>query len=195
MSDLRAAIQALADEWEAESARYIEYAEKATSIEARADQRAIGRTLQQDVDKIRAILAAPAPDTDALAERDAKWGDVLQSPADVWEIGRNAGVLDALREHGPEGQAERLLWVVMTPRTDENPYAEAGDRIALIEELDALLDDCDQRADTPEDPNLVKVWAVRQVTERYGGKEHRWPYPTQPAEPTQSDAGEVGDGE
>ena len=137
-------------------------------------------------DRVRDLLA----ETEPAAEPDeaAQWGDVLQSPADVWEIGRNAGVIDALREHGPEDKSKWLWWAVMTPHTDENPYAEAGDRIALIDELDALLDDCDQLADTPEDPNLVKVWAVRQVSQRYGGKEHRWSRPSdQPLAPQGGD--------
>lgn len=109
---------------------------------------------------------------------DAQWPDVLQSPAEVYAIGRIAGVIDAIKAHHPDAsKGEFLSLVVTTPERDENPYTEAGDRLALIAELDALLDDCDQRADTPEDPNLVKVWAVRKVIERYGGKAHRWPYP------------------
>lgn len=103
----------------------------------------------------------------------AQWSDVLQSPADIWEIGRNAGILDVIRKANLS-EADALIAMISVERTDENPYAEAGDRIMLIEELDALLDDCDQVADTPENPNLVKVWAVRKVIERYGGKPHRW---------------------
>jgi len=41
----------------------------------------------------------------------------------IWEAGRNAGVQDALREHGPDDERERLLWLVMTPHVEENPYA------------------------------------------------------------------------
>ena len=47
---------------------------------------------------------------------------LAQYTPQVWEAGRVAGVVDALRAHGPSDEGERLLWVVMTPPTDANPY-------------------------------------------------------------------------
>jgi hypothetical protein len=41
----------------------------------------------------------------------------------IYESGRNAGVLDALRAHGPEDDGQKLLWLVETPWSDVNPYA------------------------------------------------------------------------
>lgn len=43
--------------------------------------------------------------------------------------------------------------------------------------LVALLDDCDQVRDTPQRPNVVHVWAVREVLEAFGGGRHRWSHP------------------
>lgn len=57
------------------------------------------------------------------AEKDAAIAEALAHYAPmIWEAGRNAGVLDAMREHGPSDEQGRLLWMVMTPRTEENPY-------------------------------------------------------------------------
>jgi hypothetical protein len=47
----------------------------------------------------------------------------------------------------------------------------------LVRLLEDLLDDGDQVADSPEDPNNVRVWAVRAVLEDFGGKPHRWTPP------------------
>ena len=44
----------------------------------------------------------------------------------------------------------------------------------LVSLLEALLDDCDQMPDSPEDPNNVRIWAVRAVLEDFGGSAHRW---------------------
>lgn len=58
----------------------------------------------------------PDSEKDAVAEALARYAPI------IWEIGRNAGLLDALRAYGPSDAGGRLLWLVMTPRTDENPY-------------------------------------------------------------------------
>lgn len=47
----------------------------------------------------------------------------------------------------------------------------------LVRLLQAVLDDADQMTDTPEDPNNVRVWAVREVLEEFGGTPHRWSHP------------------
>lgn len=47
----------------------------------------------------------------------------------------------------------------------------------LVRLLEALLSDCDQIVDSPDDPNNVRVWAVREVLEEFGGRSHRWSHP------------------
>jgi hypothetical protein len=61
-------------------------------------------------------MSEPFAESDAVAEALARYAPI------IWEIGRNAGLLDALRAHGPSDEGARLAWLVLTPRTDENPY-------------------------------------------------------------------------
>lgn len=63
-----------------------------------------------------------------------------------------------------------------SPDPETVPFPET-DYIAVVRAVEALLDDSDQLADTPDTPNMVKVWGVRQVLAQFGGKPHRWPFP------------------
>ena len=48
----------------------------------------------------------------------------------------------------------------------------------LVRLIEAALDDADQVNDTPRRPNRIAVWGIRLLLEPYGGKPHRWAWPT-----------------
>lgn len=48
----------------------------------------------------------------------------------------------------------------------------------LVRLIEKYLDDADQGADTPQRPNRIAVWGIRMLLEPYGGKAHRWQWPT-----------------
>lgn len=113
--------------------------------------------------------AAPSAEKD-VAEALARYAPM------IWEAGRNAGVQDALHEHGPSDERERLLWLVMTPRVEENPYAGvpfefeahgAVDGDALLADLRDLLGRTQSIISTGFRQEVVLAADLREVLDRH----------------------------
>ena len=113
MTDLRAAIEALAEEWERR-------ADEGASAPRHKRPEWIPALRSRAAD-LRKALAAPAPDTDALAERVTVLGQVVEVPesehyANGWEAGVRQAV-DWLRggyEYGtgPQWREDGCEWIL-----------------------------------------------------------------------------------
>ena len=178
MSDLRAAIEALADDLSEEIEELRDDLPPVGTSRVAQVYRTAG--LSDVRDRLRAILATPAPDTDALAER------VGLVRVDSWKV-----VCQECREEFENG----IGWTIYA----DAGYAadEAADCDWLVRTGLVLCLSCWEKNPycRDEDNDCIR----RDVSEADDG----WLYCpdhigqgmdtlTQTAEPTQSDAGEVG---
>lgn len=80
----------------------------------------------------------------------------------------------------PSGFRRPLVESVRHSHERSAPMSDAMmDRPAydLVRLLEAELDDGDQVTDSPERPNRMNIWAIREILEAFGGKRHRWSHP------------------
>ena len=145
MSDLRAAIEALADEWEGLDVTSLGTLSRPTT-------QALVQKMATD---LRAILATPAPDTDALAERPVnQWAHVLDDmgSADFYDTEQDARQMRDLCGGG----VDRVETYPVVPFGPPLTPAQPAERIGTSPSSDGPVSFADER-DTPTQSDAGEV--------------------------------------
>ena len=153
--DLRAAIEAWVDDLSAEIEELRDYLPPVAASRIAQIYRTAG--LSDARDRLRAILAAPAPDTDALAERPVnQWAHVLDDmgSADFYDTEQDARQMRDLCGGG----VDRVETYPVVPLGPAATPTQPAERIGTSPSSDGPVSFADER-DTPTPSDAGEVGA------------------------------------